>query len=267
MMNKSIFKVVVLSAISIVLFCPNISLAQDAASTEDEDEAFLNPTTGPDETEGSESAAPDDKDEPPDETTDTPEEGEGEGEERTRDHGRQGFVNLLVGTGFFLVAPYDDNKDDENKMCKLKEDGNGDEIEGEPVCTGRSGFHLDMLGGYGVLPGFEVFAIFRLGLEQPSGDGLLNQPKIRQIGAGVKIYSPKDGLFKIGIGVAPLFDFSNHGGGANIGYDFIIHVPIQAQFDFVPWFGAYAQVSPNISFVSEFRLEFTGGIGVQGRFP
>ncbi len=259
-MNMSIFKTIVSSAISIVLFCPSISLAQDVASTQDKDEAFLNPTTGPE--------APEEKGEPSNET-ETPEEseeeGEAESEERTRDHSMQGFVNLLVGTGFFLVAPRD--KNDEDKMCKLKESGSDGEIDGEPVCTGRSGFHLDMLGGFGVLPGFEVFAIFRLGLEQPTGDGLLNQPKIRQIGAGVKIYSPKDGLFKIGIGVAPLFDFSDHGGGADIGYDFIIHVPIQAQFDFVPWFGAYLQVSPNISFVSEFRLEFTGGIGVQGRFP
>jgi len=266
-MSISIFKVVVLSAISMVLFYPNISLAQDAASTEDEDEAFLNPTTGPEEIDGSERAAPKEEGEPSNETTETQEESEEESEERTRDHAMQGFVNLLVGTGFFLVAPYGDGKDDEDKMCKLKEDGSEGETEGEPVCTGRSGFHLDMLGGFGVLPGFEIFAIFRLGLEQPTGDGLLNQPKIRQIGAGVKIYSPKDGLFKIGIGVAPLFDFSSHGGGADIGYDFIIHVPIQAQFDFVPWFGAYLQVSPNISFVSEFRLEFTGGIGVQGRFP
>lgn len=177
-----------------------------------------------------------------------------------RDHAKQGFVNLLFGTGWFIVAPYD--KDDVSKRCAVTSGTNG--TEGEPVCTGRSGFHFDVLGGYGVLPGLEVFLIARLAAERPDGE---NMPKTRQLGAGVKIYSPKNGFFKIGFGIAPLFDFSDRPKGADIGYDFVIHVPIQAQFDIVRWFGAYAQLSPNISFISEFKLEFTGGIGVQGRFP
>ncbi|MDJ0765429.1 MAG: hypothetical protein QNJ97_20785 [Myxococcota bacterium] len=179
-----------------------------------------------------------------------------------RDHLHQGSINILIGTGWFLVAPYD--KNDAGKMCERQDTGDG--VEGEPVCTGRSGFFLDLLGGFGVLPGFEVYAIFRLGLERPGGD-LVNQPKTRQLGAGIRLYSPKSGFFKIGFGIAPLFDFSDHGNAADVGKDFVIHVPIQAQFDIVRWFGAYAQVASNISFVSEFRLELTGGIGVQGRFP
>ncbi|MCP4604121.1 MAG: hypothetical protein GY847_26965 [Proteobacteria bacterium] len=247
MKRKLILSTTVLAITLIIHGWTSVSSAQEIKSTEDEDEAFLSESTEP----AGQKAA------------ETPKDGETseEGEERARDHFFQGFANVFIGTGFFMVAPYD--KDDEDKMCKKASDEEG----GEPVCTGRSGFHLDMLGGFGVLPGLEVFAIFRLGLEQPSSSGLTNQPKVRQIGAGIKIYTPKDGLFKIGFGVAPLFDFSNHGGGADIGYDFIIHVPIQAQFDINPWFGAYVQLSPNISFISEFRLEFTGGIGVQGRFP
>lgn len=186
--------------------------------------------------------------------------GEQQEKKYVRNHAKQGFVNLLFGTGWFLVAPYD--KDDPRKRCDTTPGTNGS--EGEPVCTGRSGFHFDLLGGYGILPGLEVFLMLRLGVERPGGD---NMPKSRQLGAGIKIYSPKDGLFKIGFGIAPLFDFSSRPSGADIGYDFVIHVPIQAQFDIVRWFGAYAQLSPNISFISEFRLEFTGGIGVQGRFP
>jgi hypothetical protein len=184
---------------------------------------------------------------------------EGQAKERPRDHAMQGFVNAYAGTGWYMVAPYD--KNDEDKACsKLKPDDSGD-LAGDPVCTGRSGFTLDILGGYGVLPGFEVFLMFRQGLESPQ----LARPRVEQIGAGVKIYSPSDGLFKVGFGVAPLFDFS--GRKVDLGYDFVIHVPIEAQFDFVPWFGAYLQVAPNISFITEFRLDITGGLGVQGRFP
>lgn len=250
---------------SIAALCPAATLvvsivcsplyAQGQDLSESEDEAFLNPAAGGEEVDEPADATDEDKrDNGGDE-----EASKEDGEEKARDHFFQGFANVLIGTGWFMVAPYD--KNDPDKMCAETPGTNGE--EGEPVCTGRSGFHIDMLGGFGLLPGFEVFAIFRLGLETPAGE---NQPKVRQIGAGIKVYSPKDGLFKIGFGVAPLFDFSDRG-GADIGYDFVIHVPIQAQFDFNPWVGAYVQVSPNISFVSEFRLEFTGGIGVQGRFP
>jgi hypothetical protein len=234
-----------------------VSAPESAASTEtseeQSDEEFL---ASPSETSEPEA---EDQGEAPGEGQ-SEESGEGDGKP-PRDHAKQGFVNVLAGTGWFLVAPYD--KNDKDKMCEESDD---DPNQGEPVCTGRSGWHLDMLGGYGIFPGFEVFAIFRLGLEQPSSGGLINQPKTRQIGAGVKVYTPSDGLFKIGFGIAPLFDFSDHG-GADVGYDFVVHVPIQAHFDFVRWFGAYLQISPNISFISEFRLEFTGGLGVQGRFP
>ncbi len=179
--------------------------------------------------------------------------------DRTRDHANQGFVNLLLGTGWYMVAPYD--KDDPEKMCAVKE-GEGDE-EGEPFCTGRSGVHLDFLAGYGVRPGLELFAIFRLGLERSGGR---NAPLTRQLGAGLRVYTPSDGLFKMSIGLAPLFDFSDRKSDA-LGKDLVFHVPIGAQFDFLPWLGAYAQVAPNVSFFSEFRFDITMGAGVQGRFP
>ena len=182
---------------------------------------------------------------------------------KKRDHSKQGFVSIMPGTGYFLVAPYD--KDPLNKRCKNSED---DPVnEGEPVCSGRSGWHLDMLGGYGLKPGLELLLMFRLGLERPDSDGLLNQPKARQLGAGIKVYNPKDGLFKIGFGAVLLVDFSDHGARAGRRNDLIVHVPIQAQFDLMPWLGPYIQIAPNISFISEFRLEFTGGIGIQARFP
>jgi hypothetical protein len=178
-----------------------------------------------------------------------------------RDHDEQGFVNLLFGTGFYLVAPKD--KNDPERQCGISDEDNG----GEALCVGRSAMHLEFLGGYGVLPRFEVFAIFRLGVE-PAAPGRVSQ---RQLGAGVKVYSPRDGLFKIGIGIAPLFDFSKHadidGHGADLGYDFIIHVPIDFQFDIVRWVGVYAQLAPNVSFITEFRFDIALGLGVQGRFP
>lgn len=181
---------------------------------------------------------------------------------RLRDHAKQGFVNILAGTGYYLVAPYD--KDNPDKMCAVDAE---DPTKGEPLCSGRVGWHMDFLAGYGLKPGFELFMMFRLGLERPDSGGLINQPKTRQLGIGIKVYTPKDGFFKLGFGVAPLFDFSDRGGSVGITNDFVIHVPIQALFDIFPWFGAYAQIAPNLSFISEFKVEFTGGIGLQGRFP
>jgi hypothetical protein len=201
--------------------------------------------------------------EPESETTaedEAPEGDEAEAEEEThdRDHYFQGFVNLTFGTGWFLVAPY--NKNDEDEACSEVTMDQG-EPDGDPVCFGRSTMHLDILGGFAPLGGFEVFVMTRLGLEAPTRA----RDQSRWIGAGVKKYTPEEGLFKIGIGIAPLFAFS--GTNVDVGYDFVIHVPIAFHFDFVKWFGAYLQIAPNISFVTEFRLDISGGIGVQGRFP
>jgi hypothetical protein len=245
---------------------PSEETSSDGATGDGEsDEAFLGGSdTEPDAEGDAEKAEPEETEDGKGEGGEEEGEGgeeEGKWGERKRDHERQGFANILVGTGYFMVVPWD--KDDPEKRCATKPD---EPNRGEPICSGRSGWHLDMLLGYGLKPGFELFAIFRLGLEQPSGNGLEHQPKVRQVGAGLKIYTPKDGLFKLAFGVAPLFDFSNRG-NIDVRPDFVIHVPIAAHFDIFPWFGAYAQVSPNFSFVSEFRLEFTGGIGVQGRFP
>jgi hypothetical protein len=172
-----------------------------------------------------------------------------------RDHKHQGFVNILSGTGWYLTAPYD--KNDPDKMCGWDDIKN----ESEPVCTGRSGWHMDFLAGFGVKAGLELLLMYRQGLEGPSE----GNPQQRRFGAGIKAYKPADGLFKLGFGIVPLFDFSNRKSGD--AKDFVIHIPILAQFDIVRWFGAYAQVAPNLSFISEFRLDINFGIGVQGRFP
>ena len=242
---------------------------------EEDDEAFLG---GSDDAESGADEEGEDKgeeeaEEAEGEEAEGEEEKKGKGAEgerwdgRLRDHHKQGFVNINVGTGYFFVAPYEKNNPD--KMCEQIESGDagGDAGEGEPVCGGRSGFFLEFLGGYGLKPGFELLAIFRLGVEQPTKGGLLNQPKVRQFGVGLKFYNPDDGLIKLGVGVAPLFDFSNRGENVPRRFDLIIHVPILLQFDVFPWFGPYAQAGVNVSFISEFRFEITGAIGVQGRFP
>lgn len=181
------------------------------------------------------------------------------GESHDRDHYFQGFVNLTFGTGWFLVAPY--NKNDEDKACSEVDYNNQGNPEGDPVCFGRSTLHLDILGGFAPLSGFEVFLMTRLGLESPTRA----RDQSRWIGAGIKKYTPEEGLFKIGIGIAPLFAFS--GTNVDVGYDFVLHVPIAFHFDFVKWVGAYAQIAPNLSFATEFRLDISAGVGVQGRFP
>jgi hypothetical protein len=222
-------------------------------ATADEDEEFL---AGGQEAEA---AAP----EPAGEQEAAPESGAEPGKwgGKLRDHRHQGFVNVLAGTGWYMVAPYD--KNDPDKACGWTESSNSNtpEGEGEPLCAGRSPFHLDFLGGFGVTDGIEVFAMFRLGVEPPGE----RQPETRLIGAGIKVYSPSDGLFKVAFGAAPLFDFSER--RVEGAYDLVIHVPFALHFDFVPWFGAYAQVAANVSFITEFKFDITGGLGLQGRFP
>jgi hypothetical protein len=174
---------------------------------------------------------------------------------KIRDHRFQGVINVLFGTGFYMVAPYD--KNDKDKACGY----NAEKDEYEPVCSGRSGMHFDFLAGFGLKKGFELVLMYRQGVESLKA----GRPKPMMFGAGFKLYKPADGLFKMGFGVIPLFDFSKRTDeGAK---DFVIHVPILAQFDFVRWFGAYLQIAPNVSFISEFRFDINFGVGVQGRFP
>lgn len=245
-------------AVAVFFAAPLPAMAADEPAEDvDDDEAFLaGPTPEGDiDDEG--------KDDPPGEEVEEGEgapQGEDEKKERKRDHRYQGFVNLLFGIGWHMVAPYD--KNDPDKACGWEEDDPASG-EGEPVCSGRSPMHLDILGGFGVTEGLEVFAMFRTSLPDPGVSEYLPE-QTRYIGAGIKTYSPSDGLFKISFGVAPLFDFSQR---KSDGKDFVIHVPIAAHFDFIPWLGAYAQVAPNISFISEFKLDISLGIGVQGRFP
>ncbi|MCU0665033.1 MAG: hypothetical protein MUC50_22260 [Myxococcota bacterium] len=194
------------------------------------------------------------QDEPaPQATTAKPEKWGGRG----LDHKMQGSVDLLVGTAFFLVAPYD--KDDPDRMCG-PDKSTHDTSDGAAVCTGLSAWHVDVSGGFAPLPGFEVFAIARLGL----GSSDRYTPNTRQLGLGIKGYTPSESLFKLSVGIAPLFDFSQRRSEEK---DFGIFVPLAAHFDFLPWLGSYIQTAPIFSFVSEFRLELSVGLGVQGRFP
>ena len=245
-------------AVAAAFAVPSPAMAGDDPSADvDDDEAFLaGPSPEGDiEDEGKDGPSGEEVEE----GEGTPQE-EGETEERKRDHRHQGFANILFGIGWHMVAPYDKNVPE--KACGW-EDGGAASGEGKPVCSGRSPMHLDILAGFGVKDGLEVFAMFRTSLPDPGVSEFL-PAQTRYIGAGIKTYSPSDGLFKISFGVAPLFDFSQRESDAK---DFVIHVPIAAHFDFIPWLGAYAQVSPNISFISEFKLDISLGIGVQGRFP
>jgi hypothetical protein len=235
---------VFLACAAALMLAPVVTGAQEATD-EQSDEEFLAGGTGEAE-----------EDEPEVEEGSTEEDA---AEEHDRDHYFQGFVNLTFGTGWFLVAPYNKNEPDE-ACSELKPNSQG-EMVGDAVCQGRSTLHLDILGGFAPLSGFEVFIMTRQGLESPTRA----RDQSRWIGAGIKKYTPGEGLFKIGIGVAPLFAFS--GTDVDVSYDFVLHVPIVFHFDFVKWFGAYLQLAPNISFATEFRLDISGGIGVQGRFP
>ncbi|MBN2343653.1 MAG: hypothetical protein JXX29_21980 [Deltaproteobacteria bacterium] len=173
-----------------------------------------------------------------------------------RDHKFQGVVNVGTGTGWYMVAPYE--KNDPEKACGYDENN-----EAEPVCTGRSTWYMDFLGGFGVRPGLELLFMYRQGVETAS----LGNPQLRRMGGGFKFYKPADTLVKMGFGVILLGDFSKRTEGSEENGDFVIHIPISLQVDVVRWFGVYGQIAPNISFVSEFRFDINFGFGIQGRFP
>ena len=184
---------------------------------------------------------------------------EGERDKLQRDHHFQGFLNVTTGSGWYMVAPYD--KNNPAKACGYPDDGRMGEAE--PVCTGRSTWYVDFLGGFGVRPGLELVVMYRQGVESAT----LGSPQPRRIGMGFKVYKPANSLIKMGFGVIPLIDFSTRPAGSEERGDLVIHIPILLQFDIVRWFGAYGQVAPNISFISEFRFDINFGIGIQVRFP
>ena len=183
----------------------------------------------------------------------------GDRDKSQRDHHFQAVVNMTTGTGWYLVAPYD--KNDPAKACGYVDDDRLNDAE--PVCTGRTTWYVDFLGGFGVRPGLELVLMYRQGLESAT----LGNPQTRRLGAGFKVYKPANSFIKMGFGVIPLIDFSARPADSDERADLVIHIPILLQFDIVRWFGAYGQVAPNISFFSEFRFDINFGIGIQGRFP
>lgn len=172
------------------------------------------------------------------------------GEGRQISHAGQVGVHLALGTGYRVVAPYDD------EYC-----GAVDE-----VCLGRSPVSLDLGLAYGVNSKLEVLFEMRIGLERdfgatPDADG----PRLRSYAPGVKVYINDVGVTKFFSTLQLVIDTT--GFEQNPETDYAIKQTNGLQLDVHETVGLFFFFGEVVGWDRWLRFEMEGGIGLQARFP
>jgi hypothetical protein len=172
------------------------------------------------------------------------------GEGRRISHAGQVGVHLALGTGYRVVAPYDD------EYC-----GAADE-----VCLGRSPVSLDLGLAYGVNSKLEVLLEMRIGLERdfgttPDTDG----PRLRSYAPGVKVYISDVGVTKFFSTLQLVIDTTDF--DQSPGTDFAVKQTNGLQLDVHETVGLFFYFGEVVGWDRWLRFEMEGGVGLQARFP
>lgn len=171
-------------------------------------------------------------------------------EGRTISHAGQVGVHLALGTGYRVVAPYDD------EFC-----GSVDE-----VCLGRSPVSLDLGLAYGVSQKLELLLEMRIGLERdfgtsPAADG----PRLRSYAPGIKVYISDVGVTKFFSTFQLVVDTTGYPQAGET--DFAIKQTNGLQLDVHETVGLFFFFGEVVGWDRWLRFEMEGGIGLQARFP
>lgn len=130
---------------------------------------------------------------------------------------------------------------------------------------------VDLGLSFGVLDFLEPFAWARFGL---GADTNSDTNPLVLVGAGVRLYTMSDAVFKIFIEPAVAFQFESGRGSAdwqtnnpNYSKDFVLHLAAGPQIDFHENFGLYVTGGISMGVVRALASSFDLNIGLQGRLP
>lgn len=168
----------------------------------------------------------------------------------TYHHKGQLGLSLLVGSGYRMVVPYEENID-----C-------GDEENADKrVCTARSPTFVDLEASYGLSTRLDLVVATRLGIEKD-----FTSTRQFALMPGLRIWLDQDEALKFYTLVQGVYDSTDQRGtvsrtdvGARVGLGFM--------YDPIRNIGFFAQVGATFGFKRWFRIEADLGAGVQVRFP
>jgi hypothetical protein len=181
-------------------------------------------------------------------------------------YGHMGQFGLRAGlvVGYRMIIRYTNSP-----FCVTPDGGTADS---QPTFCGHGAPLATDLGlSFGVLDFLEPFVWTRLGL---APERQTDTNPLRVIGAGVRIYTMSDAMFKIFIEPAVGLELESGRGTPawqlnNPVYkkDFMFKIAAGPQFDFARYVGAYVTGGVTAAFVRSFGASFDLSFGVQGRLP
>ena len=180
-------------------------------------------------------------------------------------HGGQFGLRAGIVLGYRMVLRYDSSP-----YC-AEPNAEKSPADQQKFCGYGAPPAVDLGLSFGVLDFLEPFAWARFGL---GADTKSDTNPLVLVGAGVRLYTMSESVFKIFIEPAVAFQFENGRGTAawqtnNPKYptDFVLHLAAGPQIDFHENFGLYATGGLSMGVVRALASSFDLNIGIQGRLP
>lgn len=195
----------------------------------------------------------------------SPFEGDAERERRAR---KKDFGHFMqVGARGGISIPYKIMfRFDDSPECNVN---NKDGEEGGKVCGLLAPPALDLALSFALLDAIEPYVWMRMGLNDETKT---QTEALRVFGAGVRIYTMSDSMFKVFF--EPAVGVETEGAlnaaaaaSADYGTDFFIHLNAGLQVDFIRNLGVYISLGPNVSFLRAITTTLEGNVGLQVRVP
>lgn len=144
-----------------------------------------------------------------------------------------------------------------------------DEEEEPKVCAIASSPALDLALSFAPIDAIEPYLWLRMGL---ADEKETNTKALRVFGAGARIYTMSDSMFKLFF--EPALGIQTEGAidpkltpDAKYGTDVFVHLNFGGQLDFIRYAGIYVAVGPNVSFLRAITTTLEGNAGLQIRLP
>lgn len=174
-----------------------------------------------------------------------------------RNHWLQTGVSVMPGTGYRLIARYNDHQ-----YCA---DSSG--VQGKPVCARRLPTFLDFQLAFGALARMDVIVDLRFGLEQDPATASTNTHQFA-LAPGLRFWLDQEVTLKFYTTLQFVYDYETYLPGTSTpNSDFGVRNANGLMLDLIRNVGIYLQFGETLGFRRWFRIDLDLGLGVQLRFP
>jgi hypothetical protein len=163
-------------------------------------------------------------------------------------HRNQLGLAVLPGTGYRVIAPYQ-----ENIPCGQQD---------KRVCTGMIPFFIDAQPSFGFGVHWDVLLDLRFGVASD-----FTHSHQFAVAPGVRYWVDPEQAVKFFATLQAVYDATPQSGAAVSNNDFGVRNANGLMFEVMRNFGIYAQLGETVAFRRWLRFEVDGGVGVQVRIP